>query len=80
MVGQILCFLFREDPLFDPADWLPPLELEDDLVGVEGFSKVEENVTLDGVACEVKRLVDLDKGHRHFWYEIWRILVKKILE
>jgi hypothetical protein len=62
---NILGFLFGEDPFLDPSHRFPSFELNEDFVGVDCFNKVEEDVSLDGVSCEVERLVDLDKGTGH---------------
>lgn len=62
---DILLFLFGEHSFFDPSDALPALELDQDLIRVDRFDKVEEDVSLDGVSGEVEGLIDLDKGTRH---------------
>jgi hypothetical protein len=58
---DILAFMLLKDALLDPSDAFPALELYDDLTGVDGFEKVEVDVSLDGVSSEIKRLVDLDE-------------------
>lgn len=63
---DILLFLFGDDSFLDPPDSLPALELDEDLIGVDGFDQVEEDVSLDGVAREVEGLVDLDEGGGHW--------------
>lgn len=63
---DILLFLLGDHSFLDPSDGLPALELDEDLIGVDGFDKVEEDVPLDGVAGEVEGLVDLDEGGGHW--------------
>ena len=69
VVLDVLPLLLHEHSFLNPADGLPALELDQDLIGVDGFHEVEEDVALDGVAREVERLVDLDErvGHKILW-------------
>lgn len=62
---DVLLFLFGKDSFFDPSDRLPPLELDDNLIGVDSLDKVEEDVSLDGIACEVERFIHLYECRRH---------------
>lgn len=59
---DILLFVFGDDSFLNPSDCFPALEFDDNLVGVDGFNEVEEDVSLDGVAGEVEGLIDLDEG------------------
>lgn len=65
IILYILLFLLSEHSFLDPPDWLPAFELDDDFVGVDDFDQVEEDLSLDGVACEVERFIDLDECARH---------------
>lgn len=58
VILYVLPLCFQEDSFFDPPHWLPPFELYNDLVGVDGLYQIEEDVSLDGVACEVERLIN----------------------
>jgi len=60
-----LLLVLEEDPFLNPPDWLPPLELDEDLVGIDGLDEVEEDVSLDGVSCEVEGLINLDECAWH---------------
>lgn len=65
VILYVLPLLLVEHPLLDPPDTLPPLELELDLSSTDGLGEVEEDLPLDGVACEVEGLIDLDEYARH---------------
>ena len=65
IILYILLFLLGEHSFLDPPDWLPAFELDDDLVGVDDLGQIEEYLSLDGVACEVERFVDLDECAGH---------------
>lgn len=62
---DVLPLLLHEHPLLNPPYGLPALELDQYLIGIDGFHEVEEDVALDGVACEIEGLVDLDEGVGH---------------
>lgn len=66
VILYVLPLCFQEDSFFDPPHWLPPFELYNDLVGVDGLYQIEEDVSLDGVACEVERLINLDESAWHY--------------
>jgi len=60
-----LFFLFSENTFFNPADWLPTLKLDKNLVGIDDLNKIEKNVSLNGVSCEIEGFVDLNEGTWH---------------
>lgn len=70
VILYVLPLLLIEHSLLDPPHTLPPLELELDLSSTDGLSQVEEDLPLDGVACEVEGLIDLDEYARHQRYYI----------
>ena len=65
IVLYVLLLLLAEHSFLDPPNRLPALELDDDFVGVDDLNQVEEDLPLDGVPCEVERLVDLDERAGH---------------
>lgn len=65
IILYILPLLLIEHPLLDPPNTLPPLEFELDLTSADGFGEVEEDLALDGVACEIEWLIGLDEYARH---------------
>lgn len=58
-------FSRRDNSFLEPSDRLPPLELDHDLISTYRLHKIEENVALDGVACKIEGLVDLDETAGH---------------
>lgn len=66
VVLYVLPLMFHEHSFLDPSHGFPALELDQDLIGIDGFHEVEEDVALDGVAREVEGFVDLDErvGHK----------------
>jgi len=50
---------------FVPFDRLPALELDDHLTTVHVLEKIEENVPVDCVPCDVEGLVNLDEDCSH---------------
>lgn len=65
IILDILPLLLHKHPLLNPPHRLPALKLDQDLIGIDGFHEVEEDVALDGVTCEIEGFVDLDEGVRH---------------
>ncbi len=57
---------FRNDSLLQPSDRLPSLEFDLDLIGTDRLHQVKKDMTVDGVACEVERFVDLDETAGHW--------------
>jgi hypothetical protein len=60
-----LPFLFSNDPFLEPPHRLPALELYEHFIAGHVFKEIEEDVTIDGVSCNVKRLIDLDEDRCH---------------
>jgi len=52
-------------PFLKPSDWFPAFELDDDLIGVDIFEKIQEDVALDSISRKVKLLIDFDKTTCH---------------
>ena len=65
IVMYVLLFLLAEHSFLNPPHRLPALELDYDFVGVDDLDQVEEDLPLDGVPCEVERLIDLNERARH---------------
>ena len=59
---HILSLMLEESAFFNPSDRLPSFELDEKLVCIDWLRQVEIDVTLDGVSCEVKRLVELNES------------------
>lgn len=57
-MGDVRPFLFPHNSFSEPPDGLPPLELENKLVSEDWGDRVEIDVAIDGVACEVEGLID----------------------
>jgi hypothetical protein len=63
--GDSLFLGFRNNTFLVPFDGLPALKLDKDLVAVHVFEKVEVNIPIDGVSCNVEGLVDLYEHCSH---------------
>lgn len=57
--------LFWDDPLLEPSDGFPALELDHDLIGVDVLIEVEEDTAVYCVSCDVEGFVDLDEHVGH---------------
>lgn len=58
-------FLFRNNPLLKPLYRFPTLEFDENLIGIDILEEIEEDTAVDSIACDVERLVYLDKDVGH---------------
>ena len=59
---KILSFMLHENSFLDPSDHFPSFELDSNVASIYRFTKPQIDMTGNGVTCEVKGLVELDKG------------------
>ena len=65
MRGDSLLLCLRNNTFLIPFDRLPTFELDKDLAAVHVFEKVEVDISIDGVSCNVEGLVDLYEHCSH---------------
>lgn len=77
IILNILPFLLHKHSFLDPSYWFPALKFDQNFISIEGFDKIEKDLSLDGISCEIEGFVELNENRWHVVMNI-RYLCQKI--
>ena len=70
IVLDILALSLCKHSFFNPPDWLPTFEFDNNFVGIDGLSQIKEDMALNGVACKIERFISLYERTWHIIKDI----------